>query len=111
CLCHLGRELPRAEELAREALKSMPDEPIFTYFVGLALLQAGKPGEAEPLIAESLEKNTDTSEPYVGERHWALARARVLQGKDPEPAKSKAVELGGYFAEQARTLGATASNA
>jgi len=110
CLAHLSRELPRAEELARDAVKAAPDEPIFAYFLGLTLLQQGRAAEAEPLIAESLEKNPDAAEPFPGERHWALARARAELGQDAEPARSQAIAAGGHFAEQARSLGASAAS-
>jgi predicted Zn-dependent protease len=111
CLAHLERDLERAEELARAASKAVPEEPVFTYFVGLTLLKAGKLAEAEPFIAESLEKNADAEEPFPGERHWALAFVRAAQGKDVEPAKSSAVAAGGHFAEQARALGQAAPHA
>ena len=111
CLAHLNKELPRAEELARAANKAIPDEPIFTYFVGLVLLVSDKPAEAEPLLAASIEKNLDPTEPFPGERYWALAQARVKLGKDPEPEKSKAIEAGGHFAEQAKSLSAPAQSA
>ncbi|MBS2031578.1 MAG: hypothetical protein JST54_27005 [Deltaproteobacteria bacterium] len=111
CLAHLNRDLPRADELARSALKAMPDEPIFMYFVGLVLLVSEKAAEAEPLLEQSIQKDPDPTEPYQGERYWALARARVALGKDPEPAKSKAIEAGGHFAEQAKALGAPAQSA
>ena len=48
-------------------------------------------------------------EPFPGERHWALARAQLAQGKDAEAAKQQAVAAGGYFAEQARALGSPAA--
>lgn len=106
CLAHLGRDLERAETLARSAVKNCPEEAIFGYFVGLALLERGLANEAEPLIAESLEKDRDATEPYPGERAWALTRARLMLGKDPEPSRALAVAAGGYFAEQARALDA-----
>lgn len=103
-LAHLGRDLPRAEELARSASKAVPREPIFTYFLGLTLLAQKQFAEAEALIARSLQENPDPAEPFVGERAWALAQARLGLGQDPEPALSQAIAAGGYYAEQAQKL-------
>lgn len=109
CMAHLGEDLPRAEEHARDAMKNAPEEPIFSYFLGLVLLQRGSAAEAEELIAASLQKNPDPAEPFPGERAWALARARAAQGKDVEPARSQAIAAGGHFAEEARALAASAA--
>lgn len=109
CLAHLHKDLERAETLARTAMKGAPEEHVFGYFVGLALLERGLAAEAEPFIAESLEKDPDPAEPFPGERAWALARARLMLGKDAETARAQAVAAGGYYAEQARAL--TAANA
>ena len=109
CLAHLQRELERAEEHARNAVKAVPREPIFTYFLGLTLLQRGQAAEAEALIARSLTENPDVNEPFAGERAWALARAQLQLGRSPEPARSQAVAAGGYFADEAQKLGAPAA--
>ena len=107
CLAHLQRDLERAEEHARNAVKAVPKEPMFSYFLGLTLLQRGQAAEAEPLIARSLAENPDANEPFAGERAWALARAQLQQGRSPEPARSQAVAAGGHFAEEAQKLGAS----
>jgi tetratricopeptide (TPR) repeat protein len=108
CLAHLQRDLERAEEHARSAVKAVPTEPMFTYFLGLTLLQRGQAAEAEPLITRSLAENPDADEPFAGERAWALARAQLQLGRSPEPARSQAVAAGGYFAEEAKKLGGPA---
>jgi tetratricopeptide (TPR) repeat protein len=104
CLAHLDKDLPRAEELARAALKSVPNEPLFHYFIGLALLKQNKPAEAEPEIAKSLAENPDPKAPYPGERAYHLALARKSTGGDVEGPKGQAVAAGGEFAERAKAI-------
>jgi len=106
CLAHLERDLDRALELAQGASKAVPDEAIFTYFVGLVLLKQGKPADAEPLLARSIELDPNPREPFPGERFWALAQARAALGQSVEPAREKAIAAGGVFAEKAQGLGA-----
>ena len=54
CLAHADRADERAEELARAAVKSVPNEGLFHYFLGLVLLKRNQAKEAEELIEKSL---------------------------------------------------------
>ena len=104
CLALTGGDLAKAEGLAREARTAVPDEGLFAFYLGLVLLKAGKPGDAEPLIAESLKTNPDARSPVPGERHYFLALARKQLARDFKADQELAKGAGGSYGALAQQL-------
>jgi tetratricopeptide (TPR) repeat protein len=88
CRAHLGRDLDRALEEAREARKRAPNEGLITYFEGLVLQRLGRNEEAKKLIEASLEAEKDPGLPVPGERSLVLGDALAALG-DADGARDR----------------------
>lgn len=106
CLAHLDRDLDQAEEYIQAAIKNAPQEPLFTYFLGLVRMKQARPAEARDLIADSLKREPDTDLPCPGERAWAMAQVLKALGDAPaaraelEKAKTKGSRFGELAAKE-----------
>lgn len=102
-LAYLERELPRAEGLIQGAMASVPQEPLFGFFLSVVRLKQRRFAEARELIGKSLETEPDLKLPHPGERPYILAQ--VLKGLGDEAAAraelEKAKATRGRFAELA----------
>ena len=87
-----GRDLPRAEQLIREALRVTPDNPAVLDSLGWVLFKRGKPAEAKPYLQRAWRMFHDGDiGAHYGEVLWTLglkdeARAqwRTALAADPD---------------------------
>lgn len=110
-LGHLGRDLEEAEKRVQSAIQSVPEEPLFEYFLGLVRLKQERPAEARDLIRRSLEREPDDELPYPGEREYVLGLAFKALGEADEARRhfERAAKAKSRFAELARNETASAA--